>query len=63
MAAPVKETPDQVVEAGRPLAAGKQGSYPEEITPEQSAWLHERAAEHRKRWKKHADSLAGNQKS
>ena len=63
MAAPVKATPPQVVEAGQPSAPENQGSYPEEITPEQSAWLHQRAAEHRKRWKKHADSLAGNQKS
>ena len=62
MAGPVKATPDHVVEAGRRLASGDQGSYPEEITPEQSTWLHERAAEHRKRWKKHADSLADKQK-
>ena len=63
MATPVKGTPDRVAEADRSPAAENQGSYPEEITPEQSAWLRERATEHRKRWKKHADSLARNQKS
>lgn len=63
MAGPGKATPDQVVDVTRPIAPENQGSYPEEITPEQSAWLHQRAAEHRKRWKKHADSLVGNQKS
>jgi Spy/CpxP family protein refolding chaperone len=63
MAAPIKSTPSQVVDAGRPAAAENQGSYPEEITPEQSAWLQERATERRRRWKEHADSLAGKQKS
>ena len=63
MAAPVKPKGDKAIEADRPPAPANQGSYPEEITPEQSAWLRERAAEHRKRWKKHADSLADNQKS
>lgn len=41
----------------------KQGSYPNEITADQFAWLNERAAARCKRWADHASSLACNQKS
>lgn len=33
-----------------------EGSYPEELTPDQVSWLHERADERRKVWHDHAIS-------
>jgi hypothetical protein len=64
MAAPVKATASQVVEANPPSTeADNQGSYPAEISREQFDWLQERAAAHRRRWEEHAHSMACNQKS
>jgi hypothetical protein len=64
MAAPVRATPGQVVDADRKAAAQENlGSYPEEITADQLAWLKERAAARRQKWAEHARSVASNQKS
>jgi hypothetical protein len=69
MAAPVRATRGPVFDAGGPPSDGdNQGSYPGEITREQSDWLQERAAAHRRRWEEHAaktksHALACNQES
>ena len=64
MAGPVKGTPSQVVDTRQPSTASEhEGSYPAELTADQFAWLQERAAELRRRWAKHAASLASKQKS
>jgi hypothetical protein len=64
MTTPVRAAPGQVVNAGTPPTdGGAQGSYPGEITQDQFAWLHERAAQRRQQWAEHAECLARNQKS
>jgi hypothetical protein len=64
MTTPVRATPGQVVNAGTPPSdGGNHGSYPAEITPDQFAWLNERADARRQEWAQHARSLACNQKS
>jgi hypothetical protein len=64
MTTPVKADPGQVVNAGTPPTdGGNQGSYPADITPDQFAWLQERAAARREQWAVHARTLACNQKS
>jgi hypothetical protein len=64
MTTPVRAQPGQVVNAGTPPSdGGDQGSYPSEITADQFAWLHERAAQRRQQWAEHERSLACNQKS
>jgi hypothetical protein len=64
MTTPVRATPGQVVNAGTPPTdGGNLGSYPAELTADQFAWLHERAAQTRLRWAEHAQALACNQKS
>lgn len=53
----VRAYPAQVVNAGSPPTnGGDQGSYPDEITPDQFEWLKERAAQRRERWAEHARS-------
>jgi hypothetical protein len=64
MTTPVRAEPGQVVNAGTPPTdGGNLGSYPAEITQDQAAWLHERAAQRRQQWAEHARTLSCNQKS
>jgi hypothetical protein len=63
MVTPVRATPSQVVELEKPCQPENLGSYPDEITKEQFDWLHARAAERRRRWTEHAQSVALNQKA
>ncbi len=63
MTAPVRANPGQVVDAKVPSTPEDQGSYPAEITSEHSDWLKKRAADRRRLWAEHAQSMACNQKS
>jgi hypothetical protein len=64
MTTPVRANPGQVVTTSSPPTDGENvGTYPADITPDQFAWLQERAASKRERWAEHARSLACNHKS
>lgn len=64
MTTPVRAAPGLVVNAGTPpIDGGDHGSYPADLTPDQFAWLQERAAARRQEWAEHARSLACNHKS
>lgn len=57
MVPPVRATPSQVAKVQRPDSPENQGSYPAEIQPEHLEWLQERAAQRRREWAEHTQSV------
>jgi len=63
MSAPVRADQSQTVATAQVQNDQNQGGYPAEISPEQLDWLREQAAERRREWTAHAESVVHNHKS